>query len=458
MAVGRALFYEMNGFWLILGLVALGFGAVLSCLAQSLRDLSRSALEEIATIRKDRSGTLRVQRILSDVDGHTAAVGLPRILCNLVVTFCIVMVLRGLKGGQDSQNWWLEVSLGIILSSMLLWVFGFLLPAAVSKHAGEATVYTWSPLLRMVYWVSAPLRPLHKSVDELVRRLAGDTGTPQEKLEQELLSVVEDAQEEGKFDEVERDMIEAVVKFRNRTVSQVMTPRTQIAGMPLTSDLGQVTKAIRSIGHSRIPVYDEDLDHIVGIFYVKDLMRWLAGDFGGGSRTGKTFDLRALVRPCIFVPETKTIRELLPELLGKRVHIAMVADEFGGTVGLVTIEDIIEEVFGDIQDEYEAPVPAGDEIRVHESGRSVDIDGSTSIEDANSALQDLGIELPISEEYATVAGFVAVTMGRIPLAGESFAFGETGKVTVLSAEPTLVTRVRIEFAQQAVEEERAQRA
>jgi CBS domain containing-hemolysin-like protein len=436
----------MTGFWLIFGMVALGLGSVLSCLAQSLRDLSRSTLEEIATNKNSPSGSARIARILDDVDGHAAAVGLPRILCNLVVTFCIVMWLRGLKSGNDSQQWWLEVSLGIVLSSLLLWVFGFLLPSAVSKHAGEATIYAWSLVLRIVYWTSAPFRPLNRLVDEIVRRLAGKEGTDKDNIEQELLSVVEDAQGEGKFDEVEREMIEAVVKFRNRTVAQVMTPRTEMEAMPLTNDLGQVTKAIRSIGHSRIPVYEGDLDHVVGVFYVKDLMRWLAGDSGGGSRMGKTFDFRELLRPCIFVPETKTIRELLPELLSKRVHIAMVADEYGGTAGLVTIEDIVEEVFGDIQDEYEKPEDTGSDIHINERERSAEVDARTSIEDANVALREIDVALPVSEDYATVAGFVTVSLGRIPLAGETFHFNGSGKAIVLAAEPTRVTRVRLEFA------------
>jgi putative hemolysin len=442
----------MNGLWFILGIVALGLGSVLSCLAQALRDLSRSMLEEVATIKKSPSGSARVAKILDDVEGHTAAVGLPRIVCNLVVTFAIVMWLRGLKGGHDQQQWWLEVSLGIVLSSLVLWVFGFLLPSAVSKHAGEATIYAWSPVLRLVYWLAAPFRPFNRLVDEIVRRLAGKDENDKDDIEQELLSVVEDAQEEGKFDEVEREMIEAVVKFRNRTVAQVMTPRTEMEAMPLTDDLGQVTKAIRTIGHSRIPVYEGDLDHVVGVFYVKDLMRWLAGDGGGGSRMGKTFDFRALLRPCIFVPETKTIRELLPELLSKRVHIAMVADEYGGTAGLVTIEDIVEEVFGDIQDEYEQPEDTSTDIHINERERTAEVDARTSIEDANVALREIDVELPVSEDYATVAGFVTVTLGRIPLAGEAFSFNGSGKAIVLAAEPTRVTRVRLEFGEKATAE------
>jgi putative hemolysin len=152
------------------------------------------------------------------------------------------------------------------------------------------------------------------------------------------------------------------------------------------------------------------------------------------------------------VPETKTIRELLPELLSKRVHIAMVADEYGGTAGLVTIEDIVEEVFGDIQDEYEQPEDTSTDIHINERERTAEVDARTSIEDANVALREIDVELPVSEDYATVAGFVTVTLGRIPLAGEAFSFNGSGKAIVLAAEPTRVTRVRLEFGEKATAE------
>jgi CBS domain containing-hemolysin-like protein len=170
-------------------------------------------------------------------------------------------------------------------------------------------------------------------------------------------------------------------------------------------------------------------------------MKWLAGE---GSRQGKAFELRSLVRPAIFVPETKTIRELLTELLTRRVHIAMVADEYGGTAGLVTIEDIVEEVFGDIQDEYEAPANDRPEVTIDEGARTAEIDARTYIEDVNAQVRHMGWELPASEEYDTVGGFVTVTLGRIPTMGESFA--QNGHVvTILAAEPTRVTKVRVQF-------------
>jgi putative hemolysin len=434
--------------WIGIATVALVIGAVLSTLVQSLRDLSRTTLEEIAAIRNKPGASERVRLILEDVEGHTAAVALPRVVCNLVLVVSLVAYVGWIRQGAPAASptmTWVEAAIGIGIASMLLWLFGVILPTSVAKHAGEGTVYAWSGAIRACYVLGKPFRGIAAVVDEVVRRLSGQTDKDgAEAIQDELLSVVEEAKEEGKFDEAEKEMIEAVVEFRNRTVAQVMTPRTEIEALELTNDLGRVTATVRDIGHSRIPVYEESLDHIVGVFYVKDLMKWLAGEARSGH--GKGFDLKSLLRPALFVPETKTIRELLPELLKKRVHIAMVADEYGGTAGLVTIEDIVEEVFGDIQDEYEEPTPLSAEVKVDAGAKTAEIDARAYIVDVNTEIKPLGVELPESEDYDTVGGFVTVTLGRIPAAGESFANGRL-LVTVLGAEPTRVTRVKVQVSE-----------
>lgn len=425
--------------WLLIAVGSLTLVAILSSLAQSLRELSRPALEEIAAIRNKPTRSARIRRILDDPEGHAAAIALPRVIGSLFVAIALVMYVAEQRGGNAPE--YLDVLVGAVVASLLLWVFGTALPASVAKHAGEATVYTWSGVLRIAYVLFSPLRALARGVDEVVRRLAGqELRTDAQVIEQEILSVVEEAQEEGKFDEAERDMIEAVVRFRNKTVAQIMTPRTEVEAMPLTNDLSAVTATIRDVSHSRIPVYEDSLDHVVGVFYVKDLMRWLAGE---SSRGGKTFDFRALLRPALFVPETKTVRELLSEMLKRRLHIALVADEYGGTAGLVTIEDIVEEVFGDIQDEYELPEEQSADVRVDVEGKAAEIDARAYITDVNDAIRSLGVELPESEDYDTVGGFVTVTLGRIPAKGETLRHDGV-LVTVLGAEPTRVTRVKVE--------------
>jgi len=424
--------------WLLLATLALVGGALCSALFHSLRELARSTLEEIAEIRRNQRAKLRVGRILEDVEGHAAAIGLPRVVCNFVFVVAMIGWLTAARGKTEPGIF--ESIVGVLASTIIVWIFGLVIPASIAQHAGEVSVYTWAPVVRVAYIVTAPLRKMIRFFDEVVRRLAGKSGVNEaEALEEEILSVVEEAQQEGRVDEAEKEMIEAVIDFRSLTVAQVMTPRTEMEAMELTNDLSKVTAHIRKSSHSRIPVYEGSLDNIVGVFYVKDLIRWLAGE---GSRGGKTFDLKQLARPALFVPETKTVRELLRELLAKRVHIAIVADEFGGTAGLVTFEDIVEEIVGDIQDEYELTPEVSAEVTVDAAAREAEIDARAYIDDANARLLPIGIEIPESEDYDTVGGFVTVTLGRIPSKGETLRIG-TIAATILEAEPTRVVRVKL---------------
>lgn len=424
--------------WLGIWVGALILGSILSAIAQSLRDLSRPAMEHLLAGKQRPGLTRRINGILANWDEHSTAITFPRIACHLLVVVGMAMWLAGLAGsGSPGLG---QAALAVLASSLLIWVVGSVIPAAISRHAAEGTVVAWSPLIVVVSLVMAPLMPIYTLFDAVLKRLTGRTNIDAaEELQEEILSVVAEGSHEGQFDEREREMIEAVVRFRESAVAQIMTPRTQIEAMEISSDLGEVVKFIRKGGHSRIPVFERNLDHIVGVFYVKDLMRWLAGDRAG---KGAAFDLRQQLRPAVFVPETKTVRELLGELLARKVHIAIVADEYGGTAGLVTIEDIVEEVFGDIQDEYEP----GDEERVvviDRAKNSAEIDARAYIEDVNERLAELGVQIPESEDYETVGGYVTVALGRIPGEGEVL---ETpgARYRVLEAEPTRVLRVRAE--------------
>ncbi|MCC6676084.1 MAG: HlyC/CorC family transporter [Phycisphaerales bacterium] len=429
--------------WFWIALTSLVLGAVFSALFHSLREMSRPALESLAHSKSRPEAAERVRRILEDVDGHAAAVAMPRILFNMAVAISSVFWIASVRGVPAAT--WKEVVIGLLVSSLLLWVFGMAVPHAVAKHAGAETVYAWSGPVRGLRIISSPLIGLVRFFDEVVRRLAGKIEVDEaEAREEELLSVIQEARQEGQFDEAEQQMIEAVVRFKDRTVGQIMTPRTEIEAIELTNNLGDLTQYIRRGGHSRIPVYEESLDHIAGIFYVKDLMRWLAGE---GSRGGRTFDLKAILRPAHFVPESKTIRELLTELLDKRVHIAIVADEYGGTSGLVTFEDIVEEVFGDIQDEYERVEDEVPDIRFDRKTRAARVDARVYIRDLNAALRPFNTEIPESEDYDTLGGFVTVSLGRIPAAGDELRH-ERVFLKVLEAEPTRVKSVRLEVTEQ----------
>jgi putative hemolysin len=457
--------------------------ALVATLSAALGTVPRAAVEEVAARRGDSSARAkraaeRLSRVLDEADAHGRALGLVHQACAVVVVVASVwwvLALRtggvlaaglqavatsptvdasaGVSAGDGAgaaasvsvgmwgQLGWLDVGVGGVVAVVVLWVMGVAIPAAAARYAGARVIYSRSGLVRGVHASLSPVRSLGAFIDELVRRLAGaERRDAEEQVQAELLSVIEEGEASGALQERERAMLEAVVRFRDLTVAQIMTPRPDIEAMEVTSDLGTVTRTIRKLGHSRIPVYEENLDHIVGIFYVKDLMHWLGGD---GMRGGQKFDLRALLRPGVFVPETKTVKELLEELIQKKVHIALVADEYGGTAGLVTIEDIVEEIFGDIRDEYEPTTGETPDVVLRAEQRKAELDAAARIMDVNGLIETLGVQIPESEDYDTVGGFVVTSLGRIPVKGETFIH-ETMHFTILEAKPTRVVKVALE--------------
>lgn len=418
--------------WLIVALVATAGGSLLSTIHQALRDARRVALEELAASR-GKEFAARLRHVLDDPEGHAVAIAFPRIICNLIVVVGAVLWIASLR--EQVAPGPLEQALGILASALLLWVFGVVLPHVLAKHAGERIILRWLWLVRLAHSLARPAIALVDMLDrEAGRRLGRDEG---EQLEDELLSVVEEGKLAGQLDEADQAMIESVVDMRDRTVEEIMTPRPDVVALSVRSNLGDVVAFLREHSRSRYPVFDGDLDHVVGIFYVKDLLQWLTSD-----RPRPGFDLRSILRPPVIVPETKTVRELLDEFRAKRLHIAVVANEYGSTSGIVTMEDIIEEVFGDIADEHEAVEPSAQpQVNIDEGWAT--LDARLRIGDANGALRALGVELPEDEGYDTVAGFVASRLGRMPKPGEAFQEGRL-RVTVVEALPTRIESVRVQ--------------
>ncbi len=424
-------------------LVGLVLTAGFATLHLAMVDLARIALTDLAGKDPGNPRSRQVERILDDVSGHALALGIARVAFSMLTIFGTVAWL-GPAFGTGELFSVPGIALAIGVAGLGLVIFGMVIPHSIAEHAGEQVIYALSTVVRVTHIACAPIRRLAGVSDEAIRRLAGASNDDSEALEAELLSVIDEGQQGGQFDETERNMIEAVVDFRTTTVEQIMTPRTDMAALAYTDDLAEVKRAVREIGHSRIPVYEENLDHVVGLLYAKDLLHYLA-EHNGDSEA--SFELRPLLRPAAFVPESKTVRDLLTDLLAQKVHIALVADEYGGTAGLVTIEDIVEEIFGEIQDEYEQDDDEGS-VDIDPEARTAEIDARTHIDDANDALEPIGVELPESDDYDTVGGFVVVTLGRIPEIGERVE-RENTVVTVIDAEATRVTRVRVEVVEPA---------
>jgi putative hemolysin len=281
--------------------------------------------------------------------------------------------------------------------------------------------------------VLAPVVTVLRPFDGLVRRLAGvplQTAQSQaEDIEREILNVISEGEIHGAVDEEEKEMIESIIDLRDTDVEAIMTPRTDVAAAERRITLPELKALIAESGHSRIPVYDETIDTILGVLYAKDLLQ-LDAD--------QPFDATKVMRTAIFVPETKLLRDLLHQFQEQKVHLAVVLDEYGGTAGLITIEDILEELVGEIVDEYEAEEPAPIR-RIDET--TVEVDARMRIEDLNDELR---VTLPEDEDYETIGGFVFSTLGRIPTVGEGCEHDNIG-IKVIAAEPRRITRLRLDI-------------
>ncbi|MEO6578855.1 MAG: hemolysin family protein, partial [Candidatus Limnocylindria bacterium] len=253
---------------------------------------------------------------------------------------------------------------------------------------------------------------------------------------EELKLLVETGSEQGEIEEEEKEMIHGVIELGDKRVHEVMVPRIGIRAINVDDTLDQVLDMIVAAGHSRLPVFDESLDNIVGILYAKDLLPYLKGDRRGDGQ----IDIRALVRAPVYVPESKPVDDLLHEMQVAKRHIAIVVDEYGGTAGLVTMEDVVEEIVGEIQDEYDSEEPMVENVST-EDADVFRLDGRVSMDDLRD-LFDLGDEDESDEDaYDTVGGFVVHRVGRIPLPGAELAFRDGVELQVEAAEPRRVARV-----------------
>lgn len=245
--------------------------------------------------------------------------------------------------------------------------------------------------------------------------------------EKDLQELIEESEEEGLINEEEGEMLTSIFEFGDTIVREIMVPRTDMVCCPTMATLPELLEAIHTSGHSRIPIYEGTNDRIVGVVYAKDLLR-----FWG--RPATELAVGEVMRDPFFVPETKNIEELLQDFRTKRVHMAIAIDEYGGTSGLITIEDLLEEIVGDIQDEYDRE----EEWLLAEEDGAVVVDGRLNVEELEEYFD---LEIP-REKFDTVGGFLFDLLGHVPLAGEEIrAHGL--QMTVIESDPRKIRKVRV---------------
>jgi len=326
-----------------------------------------------------------------------------------------------------------------LLSTSLICIIWFILmcrilPAEIGSRYEEKVLLKLLPVISVLTKTLAPVVFFVSLFRKFAQRITGPANAEEEAehLTEEILDAVEESEREGVLREDEADMIEGIMELRDCEVSEIMIPRLDMVCVEISTPLSEVIKTAVEAGHSRIPVYKDTRDNVVGILYVKDLLElWRVDD-------ADIPPLTKLVRKPFFIPETKQSSGLLADFRENKVHMAIVLDEYGGTAGLVTNEDILEEIVGEIVDEFDHEEE--EELKIIEKGRKAEASGKVHIDKIN---EEMEINLPESDDFDTLAGLIFAELGKVPSNGDTICCDNV-ELTVLDAGDRRIKRIAIE--------------
>jgi putative hemolysin len=325
---------------------------------------------------------------------------------------------------------WLPGVVSSVAMSLIVLICAEITPKLLAIQNTERAALRLGPVVNVFAIFLKPVIAILTWITGGLARLFGSQTTrlDQHYTEEELRMLVEVGEQQGVLEEEETAMIHGVFEFGDTLVREVMRPRIDVAAVAADAPFQDVIDVAMSAGHSRIPMFEESIDNIVGVLYVKDLLRFLLPDH-------QPINLRTLARPPFFVPESRKVTQVFHDMRTTKVHMAIVLDEYGGTAGVVTIEDLLEEIVGDIQDEYDTEQPD-----VEPAGEGVYlVDGSVSMGTIDE-LMEVDME---SDAYDTIGGLVYSQLGAEPAEGESTVVGPL-RVTVVEMDGRRVRRVRVE--------------
>ncbi len=326
----------------------------------------------------------------------------------------------------------LNFLISLLVFSLLFFILADLLPKKLIAHKSESFTFARASFIIFFYYASLPLSKFVNFMSNSILRIFGfdPKNLDNSVTEEEIILMVGAGEENGAIEEHEKDMIENILEFNDISVSEIMTHRTDICAIENTASIEDVIKLAVEEGFSRIPVYQNDIDAIVGICYVKDLLPYI------GKFVPESITLTDIIRPAYFIPESKKCNQLFAELKERKLQIAVIIDEYGGTYGLITLEDLLESIVGNIQDEYD-----NEEEEIKKlSDYEFTVDGSTSINEVSDLA---GFDLP-EGDYDTIAGFITEKLGRILKDNEHPVIVTEGlEFKVLEVEDQRITRLNV---------------
>jgi putative hemolysin len=386
---------ESEHFWHLLGL---GLLFVLSGFFSG----SETALMAIDRLRvkylveKKRRGAERLERLLNHPDRLLGAILVGNNLVNIAISVFATTFLVGLYGHRGEL-------LTILILTPLLLIFAEIFPKTFAANNSERVSFLVLRPIVTVMWLLTPVVWVVTGISRVLIRLIKPEAANRPIIsEDEIRAIISVGEQTGVVAKEKRRMLHGVIGLSQTRVRDVMIPRTEVVGIEVNRTFTEALQLVRQAHHSRFPVYEENLDNIVGVIHSKDILDYVDQP--------EDFSLRSIARPPYFVPESKKVETLLQSFRRKRVHLAMVIDEYGGVEGIVTLEDIFEEIFGEIQDEYDVEEVLYRKI----NARTYLVDGSTPLRTLNRRF-----DLQLSEEHAnTLAGFLMRTLGNIPQEGD----------------------------------------
>ena len=385
---------------LIVLIICIFLAAMASGTETALTSVNRLRVRHLAEDGSPKA--LILQRLSRDPNRFLGTVLVTNTFALIVASTCATLLGTQLLPRQ----WGLagDAAVSFLLSIFLL-IFAEITPKTLAVRNADRVALQVASLVDRLATI---IKPILWFITIVSRALVpGPHRTGPYVTEAELMTLLNVSEEQGVIEEEEREMIHGIIEIGDKLVREVMVPRTDVAAVSVDASLDAIAETIQAKGHTRLPVFENGIDHVIGIVHAKDVLRHYA-------RGTKDFNLRAILRPILTTPEQKKVDELLHHMRQKKAHMMLVVDEYGGTAGIVTLEDVLEEIVGEIRDEYDI---AEEEPIVFTSDREVLVDARFPMDELNDLL-DLGITE--SEEYDSVGGYVNFALGAIPDAGATF--------------------------------------
>jgi putative hemolysin len=418
---------------IVLLLVLMAISAFLAMARSALVNVRKARLRQM--IEEGVGSAQTAERLAEDASRLLATTQLGMMLTSFFAGGVVAVVsaphlANALRPWLGEASYPVAFVLVIFLAAIVMLIFAELVPETIALQYSERLALWLAPPLAVISVVAMPMVHLMVWLSNSISRLFGaqPRGDMPFVTEEEIKTLVDAGEEEGVIQEEEKEMIYSILELGDTLAREVMVPRIDVVALDVNAPMLEALDTIMEVGHSRIPVYEETIDNVQGLLYAKDLLPYL--------REGRNdVPLKSILRQAYFIPETKKASDLLPDLQQRRVHMAVVVDEYGGVAGLVTIEDLLEEIVGEIQDEYDTEEPFVEFINDNE----YIFDARVDLDDLNRLMD---VALP-TDDSDTLGGFIYSEMGKVPVVGDQVIFEDMG-FTVESVAGRRIKKVRVE--------------